>query len=43
MDNVFFEFVETYWDDIAAFFKALKEWIEAFSAKLNADNAEAAE
>lgn len=42
MDNVFFDFVETYWDEIAEFFKALREWIEALSAKLNSDDSEVA-
>lgn len=40
MDNVFFEFVETYWADIADFLKALKNWIEALINKLNSDDAE---
>ena len=43
MDNVFFQFVETYWDDIAEFFKALMGWIEAFMGKMNAEDAENAE
>ena len=38
MDNVFFDFVETYWDEISEFFKALREWIEAVIAKLGSDN-----
>lgn len=38
MDNVFFEFIETYWEDIAAFFKALKDWVEALMSKMNADD-----
>lgn len=40
MDNVFFDFVETYWEDIAAFFKALKEWIEAIAGAINTEDAE---
>lgn len=38
MDNVFFDFVETYWDDIVEFFKALREWIEAIANKLGGDD-----
>lgn len=43
MDNVFFDFVETYWDDIAEFFKALRDWITAIVNKLNGGDEEAAE
>jgi len=43
MDNVFFDFVETYWDDIAEFFKALRDWITAIVNKLNGEDEEAAE
>lgn len=39
MDNAFFAFVETYWDDIAAFFKALRDWITAIVNKINGDDA----
>ncbi len=38
MDNAFFAFVETYWDDIAAFFKALRDWITAIIDKMNGDD-----
>ena len=42
MENAFFEFVETYWGDIAAFIKAFKEWMEALISKFTAgDDAEA--
>ncbi|MGN0448520.1 MAG: hypothetical protein ACI4GC_08250 [Acutalibacteraceae bacterium] len=34
-DNKFFDFVETYKDEIIEFFKALKGWIEAIVAKLS--------
>ena len=34
-NNVFFSFVETYWDDIAAFIKALAEWVQSIMAKIN--------
>lgn len=40
MDNSFFNFVETYWDDIAAFFTALRNWVEALIGKLGSDDAE---
>jgi len=39
MDNAFFAFVETYWEDIAAFFKALRDWITAIVNKMNGDDA----
>ncbi len=34
MDNSFFNFVETYWDEISEFFKALRGWIEAIITKI---------
>lgn len=37
MDNKFFQFLETYKDDITAFFNALVEAIKAIIAKLNAE------
>ena len=37
--NVFFDFVETYWDDIAEFFKALRDWITAIIGKMNGEDA----
>ena len=40
MDNIFFEFVETYWGDIVEFFKAVKEWIEVLLAKSEDEAAE---
>lgn len=43
MDNVFFDFVETYWEDIAAFFKAFKEFIESLIGKFGEEDTEAAE
>lgn len=42
MDNVFFDFVETYWDDIVEFFKALREWITAIVDKLGTTDDDAA-
>lgn len=33
--NDFFGFVETYKDDIAAFFEALVAWVKALVAKLS--------
>ena len=36
MDNKFSNFVETYADDIKAFFEALKSFIEALIGKLTA-------
>ena len=36
-NNVFFSFVETYWDDIAAFIKALAEWVQSIMAQINGD------
>lgn len=43
MDNAFFDFVETYWDDIAEFFKALRDWITAIVNKMNGEDEESAE
>lgn len=40
MDNKFTAFVETYADDIKAFFEALKNFITALIAKLSAPEAE---
>lgn len=37
MDNEFFEFLETYWDDIAAFVAAFKEWLEAVIGKFTTE------
>ncbi len=39
MDNEFFAFVETYKDDIKAFFEALIEAIKAIIGKLNEGDA----
>ena len=33
--NNFTQFIETYWDDIAAFFKALRAWVEAIIGKFS--------
>lgn len=41
MDNKFFQFVETYKDDIKAFIEALIDAIKALMGKLNAEDAEA--
>ncbi len=41
MDNKFFDFVETYKDDIKAFFDALIGAIKAIIEKLSAGDAEA--
>ncbi len=38
--NVFFDFVETYWDEIAEFFKALRDWIDAIIGKFNGGSAD---
>lgn len=40
MDNKFFQFVETYKDDIAAFFDALINFIKAIIGKLTAGEGE---
>lgn len=40
MENKFFQFVETYWDDIAAFFEALRAWVEAIVGKLGTSDEE---
>lgn len=42
MNNAFFNFVETYYDDIVAFVRAMIDFVKAFAAKLGGD-AEAAE
>lgn len=42
MDNAFFEFFQTYYDDIVAFVRAMIDFVKAFAAKLGGD-AEAAE
>lgn len=36
-NNVFFSFVETYWDDIAAFIKALAEWVQTIIDQMSGD------
>ena len=41
-NNEFFNFVEKYWEDISAFFKAFREFIEAFLGKMNAEEDAAA-
>lgn len=33
MENAFFEFLETYWADIAAFVKAFVEFVESIIGK----------
>lgn len=35
MNNAFFDFVETYKEDIIAFFEAFKAFVEALFAKLS--------
>lgn len=40
MNNDFFAFVETYKEDIIAFFEALKGFFEALFAKLSGDASE---
>ncbi|MEE1322078.1 MAG: hypothetical protein UHM85_11200 [Acutalibacteraceae bacterium] len=42
-NNKFFDFVEKYWADIAAFFKAFREFVEALMGKMNAEDTEAPE
>ncbi|GEM_PF-2240557 len=37
MENVFFEFVETYWEDIAEFFKTFVEFIQTLIGKVSGD------
>lgn len=37
MENAFFEFVQTYWSDIAAFIESFKEFMEALIAKFSAE------
>ena len=37
MDNAFFAFVETYWDDIAAFVNAFKDFIASLISKFSGD------
>ena len=41
MENVFFEFVETYWEDIAEFFRTFVEFIKAIIDKVDGEDAEA--
>ena len=36
-DNKFFAFVEKYWEDISAFFKAFREFVEVLLGKMNAE------
>ncbi len=43
MDNVFFDFVATYWEDIAAFLNALKDFIVSLIDRINGDDAADAE
>lgn len=40
MENVFTEFVETYWEDIAEFFKAFIGFIQSIIGKVNGKEAE---
>lgn len=40
MKNDFFAFVETYWDDIKAFFEALVNFFKAVIGKLTAGEEE---
>lgn len=42
MDNAFFDFFQTYYDDIVAFVRSFIDFVKAISAKLGGD-AEAAE
>lgn len=37
-NNKFFDFVEKYWEDISAFFKAFREFVEALMGKMNAED-----
>lgn len=40
MDNVFFNFVRTYWEEINAFYEALLDFIEALINKATDKGAE---
>jgi len=42
MENVFFEFIETYWEDIAEFIKAFIGFIQSIIGKFTAEDDEAA-
>lgn len=42
MDNAFYNFFQTYYDDIVAFVRAMIDFVKSLSAKLGGD-AEAAE
>ena len=37
MDNAFFDFVKTYYDDIVAFARAFIDFVKSLSAKLGGD------
>ena len=37
MDNAFFDFVKTYYDDIVAFVRAMIDFVKSLSAKLGGD------
>lgn len=42
MNNVFFEFLETYWEDIAEFLRSFVEFIQALIGKVSGGEAEEA-
>ena len=35
MENIFFEFVETYWSDISAFLKSFIDFVKSLIEKVN--------
>ena len=41
MENIFFEFVGTYWADISEFLKTFIEFIKTIIGKVNGEEAEA--
>ena len=43
MENAFFEFVETYYEDIVAFVRAMVDFVKALAAKIGGGEEEAAE
>lgn len=43
MENAFFEFLETYYDDIVAFVRAMVDFVKALADKIGGGDAEAAE
>lgn len=40
MDNVFFDFLDTYWDDVVAFINSVVELVKALANKITGSESE---